>query len=119
MPPPSPHQRTQASRGSRARQISPKSRKIFLICAADEDNRDAWMEAIRTNAKPRSGAQGTAEQAAGAGSSAGDLAPEDVRNAVKGDESQVTLADFELLKVVGRGTYGKVPHDLSPVITYS
>ena len=77
------------------------------------------MEAIRTNAKPRSGAQGTAEAAGSSAgdSSAGDVAPEDVRNAVKGDESQVTLAHFELLKVVGRGTYGKVPHHLSFVIT--
>ena len=32
----------------------------------------------------------------------------EVLNAIAGDASNVTLGDFDLLKVIGRGTYGKV-----------
>ena len=91
-------------------QLTPISGKIFLICAADEEGRDAWMEAIKANAEPRQGeAASPAAAAAAAAAEAAEAAepePEEVGNVI-GKET-VTLADFELLKVIGRGTYGKV-----------
>eukprot|EP00964_Phaeocystis_antarctica_P132494 scaffold96600_cov63-Phaeocystis_antarctica.AAC.6 len=36
-------------------QLTPISGKIFFICAADEESRDSWMEAIRANAELRPG----------------------------------------------------------------
>lgn len=85
-------------------QLTPLSNKIFLICAPSEEDRDQWIKAIHANAELRSGApapdQGPSEE------TPPETQPEDVANIV-GKET-VTLADFELLKVIGRGTYGKV-----------
>ena len=85
-------------------QLTPLSNKIFLICAPSEEDRDQWIKAIQANAELRSGApapdQGPSEE------TPPEPQPEDVANIV-GKET-VTLADFELLKVIGRGTYGKV-----------
>jgi len=84
--------------------ITPASRKIFLIKASDAATRDSWIEAVRKNAGLQSGGDG--------GSSSLDLMSEPdratVKNAVTGGDANVTLGDFELLKVIGRGTYGKV-----------
>mmetsp|Transcript_17668 Transcript_17668/g.35587 ORF Transcript_17668/g.35587 Transcript_17668/m.35587 type:complete len:499 (-) Transcript_17668:473-1969(-) len=83
--------------------ITPMSNKIFLIKASDPTTRDKWIAAIRVNAQL--GGTGGGD----AGSSEGLEEPEgsSVKNVV-GDDSSVTLGDFELLKVIGRGTYGKV-----------
>jgi len=81
-------------------QLTPISGKIFFICAADEESRDSWMETIKANAELRQGEAAVAE------TGGLDPQPEDVGNII-GKET-LTLADFELLKVIGRGTYGKV-----------
>jgi len=84
--------------------ITPMSNKIFLICAPDEAAREAWIEVIRENSKPRAG---TSSPAAAEQAETMEPSAADVRNVGEGD-SKVTLGDFELLKVIGRGTYGKV-----------
>lgn len=90
--------------------ITPQNRKIYLINAGDEAGRDAWMAAVRNNGQL---APGSARVDSGGPSGSAltiDEEPDgaEVCNAVVGDDSKVTLADFELLKVIGRGTYGKV-----------
>lgn len=65
-------------------QILPSSKKVFVICSADEKSRSEWVDAIRAN---------TAAPTALSGAS---------------PSTSTSLADFELLRVVGRGTYGKV-----------
>jgi len=87
-------------------EISPVSKKIFYICADDDEARSAWIAAVRTNSVP----------GVTVGPSSSNLPvevaepdPRDVRNvALGGSQQNVTLGDFELLKVIGRGTYGKV-----------
>jgi len=83
-------------------QLSPRSKKIFLICAADEASRKEWLDAIAKNAK------GPGAPSQLDGMEANDPDPSEVRNVANGGESGISLADFELLKVIGRGTYGKV-----------
>lgn len=85
-------------------QLTPLSNKIFLICAPDEEARDQWIKAIQANAELRQGAPAAAQTPTEEGPP--EPQPEEVANIV-GKET-VTLADFELLKVIGRGTYGKV-----------
>ena len=91
--------------------LTPISRKIYLIMAPDEESRDAWMSAIAANSKPAAAGAATAGTAAAGGPSAApelpDVDPSQVKNAVDAG-STVTLAAFELKKVIGRGTYGKV-----------
>jgi hypothetical protein len=86
--------------------ITPASRKVYIIKAPDVDTRDSWIEAVRVNA----GLQMTGGE--GGASSSIDLMGEadraQTKNAVEGGDENVTLGDFELLKVIGRGTYGKV-----------
>ena len=84
--------------------ITPASRKVYLIKATDAASRDSWIEAVRASAQ--------LSEAGTSGSSVHNRAETDrsaVRNSVAGsNDSNVTLGDFELLKVIGRGTYGKV-----------
>jgi hypothetical protein len=84
-------------------QLTPISGKIFLICATDDESREAWMQAIKANAEPRQGDATPPPEGVGGDP---EPQPEEVGNII-GKET-VTLADFELLKVIGRGTYGKV-----------
>ena len=86
--------------------ITPMSHKIFLIEANDAATRDAWISAIRTNSQLGGGNHG-GSGAAGSSGQAEEPDGASVKNMV-GDDSTVTLGDFELLKVIGRGTYGKV-----------
>ena len=98
--------------------ITPKSRKIYYINAKDIASRDEWISAVRNNAQLGPGGGATPTVAAGgAGGSADDLmTPEEpdareIKNSAKSsklEDANVTLADFELLKVIGKGTYGKV-----------
>lgn len=81
-------------------QLTPQSNKIFLICAPDEEARDQWVKAIQAHAERAPMPAAPSEEAPP------DPQPEDVTNIV--GKEVVTLADFELLKVIGRGTYGKV-----------
>ena len=83
--------------------ITPLSSKIYLIRAIDEEQRDMWIEAIRTNSKLRPGGGSWPAAARWRRSST-----ERKSATLYGDNSNVTLGDFELLKVIGRGTYGKV-----------
>ena len=87
-------------------QLTPVPGKIFLICASDEQSREQWMEAIKLNAAPREGGAATTATDQTPAPEPPEPQPEDVGNVI-GKET-VTLADFELLKVIGRGTYGKV-----------
>ena len=85
------------------------SRKVFFICAADDPERDAWIAAIQASStlkRAGSSAASAAEADADALDNATD--PRSVRNQVSGADGSVALGDFELLKVIGRGTYGKV-----------
>ena len=66
-------------------QLTPISGKIFFICAADEESRDSWMEAIRANAELRPGEAAVVNETGGL-----DPQPEDVGNVI-GKET-VTLA---------------------------
>ena len=99
--------------------ITPASRKIYYINASSAQDRDDWVAAVRNNAQLTSGAApppagGAAGSSSGAGGDGEEVIAEepdakDVVNSVGGTDAQaVTLADFELLKVIGRGTYGKV-----------
>ncbi len=90
-------------------QLTPMSRKVFFICAADDHERDAWIAAIQASStlkRAGSSAASAAEADADALDDATD--PRSVRNQVSGADGSVALGDFELLKVIGRGTYGKV-----------
>jgi len=84
--------------------VTPMSNKVFLISAPDEASRAAWVAVIRENSKQRSGGASAEASEASLG-----MEPNatDSPNLGEGD-SKVTLGDFELLKVIGRGTYGKV-----------
>jgi serine/threonine protein kinase len=84
--------------------IEPMNRKIFFITAADEADRDAWVAAIKDSSQGRA-SQGNAGNDDTLREDDTNL--RDVKNVAEGD-SRVTLGDFELLKVIGRGTYGKV-----------
>jgi serine/threonine protein kinase len=84
-------------------QITPSSKKIYVIKAKDMASRDAWISAVRNNSKLALGAGGSMD-----GLPQEEPSPEDVSNLVKGANANVTLGDFELMKVIGRGTYGKV-----------
>ena len=94
--------------------ITPASKKIYLINASDEVTRDEWIAAVRNNAAL--GAGGSAAATSGGAEAAPPEEPDakEIKNSAKGGASSsasdalVTLADFELLKVIGRGTYGKV-----------
>ena len=94
----------EASGNQNCFKITPASRKVYIIKAADATIRDSWIEAVRVNA-----GMGFIE---GQASSSLDLLAETdrahVKNAITGGDANVTLGDFELLKVIGRGTYGKV-----------
>ena len=78
------------------------------------DTRDEWIAAVRNNAAL--GAGGSAAATSGGAEAAPPEEPDakEIKNSAKGGASSsasdalVTLADFELLKVIGRGTYGKV-----------
>mmetsp|Transcript_7366 Transcript_7366/g.12380 ORF Transcript_7366/g.12380 Transcript_7366/m.12380 type:complete len:522 (+) Transcript_7366:80-1645(+) len=87
-------------------EISPMSKKIFLICAPDEAARTAWVEAIKVAATLRPGS--ASQNQISFEHAAVDPDPNDVKNCANGGEATVSLGDFELLKVIGRGTYGKV-----------
>jgi len=84
--------------------IEPQSRKNYLICAASDAERDKWIAAVAHNSKPR----GDALAKASVDGPADDPDPTEVHNCAAGGETAVTLGDFDLLKVIGRGTYGKV-----------
>mmetsp|Transcript_9091 Transcript_9091/g.20343 ORF Transcript_9091/g.20343 Transcript_9091/m.20343 type:complete len:505 (-) Transcript_9091:888-2402(-) len=86
--------------------VTPMSNKIFLIQAGDEASRDQWMDVIRENSQPRAGGSGQPPEQPDATVGMEPSALQ-VPNVGEGD-SKVTLGDFELLKVIGRGTYGKV-----------
>jgi len=77
-------------------QLTPVSGKIFLICAPDDEAREQWMAAIQVNAEPRAGGP----QVPLGEPSVLEPQPEDVGNVI--GKEMVTLADFELLKVIGR-----------------
>lgn len=68
--------------------ILPASKKLFVICAADEEGRCRWVNAIRANAAGSSALPGSSSKVA--------------------SSSATSVADFELMRVIGRGTYGKV-----------
>jgi len=87
-------------------QLTPASRKVFLICAPDAASRDAWIEAIRRSSTARFDPQRSLQP--GEQEAPTDPEPEEVHNVAQDSEEDVTLGDFELLKVIGRGTYGKV-----------
>lgn len=84
--------------------ITPMSNKVFLISAPDADARTAWIQVIRQNSKQRAGLAADASEASVMGMEPSSTS---TPNVGEGD-SKVTLGDFELLKVIGRGTYGKV-----------
>ena len=101
--------------------ITPQSRKIYLINAGSTESRDAWIAAVSNNSKLSSSATlGQGSGAPGVAGSIGDGRAEEMNEEPEGnevhnvapsagsDDSKLTLADFELLKVIGRGTYGKV-----------
>ena len=103
--------------------ITPKSRKIYYINAKDAATRDEWIEAVRNNSQLQSEVTFAAGAAAGSAGDAADapLTEEpdaaDIKNTAKSsklEDANVTLADFELLKVIGRGTYGKVMQVIAP-----
>ena len=48
-------------------QLTPISRKIYLIMAPDEESRDSWMSAIAANSKPQAAGAGGAPAASSAG----------------------------------------------------
>lgn len=81
--------------------ITPISRKIYYIHASDATERDAWIAAVRNNVRmatcagPSAAVPGCSEDA------------RDIRN-ICGADAEVTLADFDLLTLIGRGSYGKV-----------
>jgi len=90
--------------------ITPMSNKIFLISAPDEPSREHWITVNTETAKPRAGGgAGPAEVPEGSSGLGMGMEPSatDSPNVGEGD-AKVTLGDFELLKVIGRGTYGKV-----------
>lgn len=97
----------EASSRPYAFQLTPASRKVFLICARDAASRDAWIEAIRRSATARFDSQHPIP--AGEEEAPTEPSPDEMRNVAQdSQEAGVTLGDFELLKVIGRGTYGKV-----------
>ena len=65
--------------------------------------RDAWLAVIKENSQQRAGSSSLPAEP----DTSMEPSALDVRNVGEGD-SKVTLGDFELLKVIGRGTYGKV-----------
>uniref|UniRef100_A0A7S4ETV2 non-specific serine/threonine protein kinase n=1 Tax=Chrysotila carterae TaxID=13221 RepID=A0A7S4ETV2_CHRCT len=86
--------------------LSPISKKIFFICAPDEEARQSWMSAVAQNSCARAGSTAELNPL-----EANDPDPAHVHNVATGvsdGEAGVRLSDFELLKVIGRGTYGKV-----------
>ena len=97
-----------------------KLEKIYLINAGSAESRDAWMAAVVNNSKLSSSAilgQGGSTPGVGPGidGRAEEMNEEpegsevhNVAPSAGSDDSKLTLADFELLKVIGRGTYGKV-----------
>jgi len=87
--------------------ITPMSNKIFLISAPDEAARVAWINLIRDNSQPRAGATDPSSEPSNGSGLGTETSGADTPNVGEGD-SKVTLGDFELLKVIGRGTYGKV-----------
>uniref|UniRef100_A0A7S0Q8E9 non-specific serine/threonine protein kinase n=1 Tax=Coccolithus braarudii TaxID=221442 RepID=A0A7S0Q8E9_9EUKA len=93
---------SEADSRQHAFQISPLSKKIFLICAENDSSRTEWMKAIEQNS------QGTATPSQLDATEANDPDPSEVKNVANGGDEGISLSDFELLKVIGRGTYGKV-----------
>jgi len=78
-----------------------------LISAPDEAARVAWINLIRDNSQPRAGATDPSSEPSNGSGLGTETSGADTPNVGEGD-SKVTLGDFELLKVIGRGTYGKV-----------
>ena len=81
----------------RWRLSEPMSGKDFLIQADNVASRDRWIAAVRTNSHLHGPGGGEA------GSSA-HLERDKCKNVISGGESNVALGDFELLKVIGRGS---------------
>jgi len=73
--------------------VTPK--RVFYICADSESERDSWVKELKAEMNR---IQGRTNKTAGANPT----------KDVKIEEKKVVLEDFELLKVIGKGSFGKV-----------
>jgi len=73
--------------------------RTYYMCAPNDSERDSWIDTI-TSAKKSMEAKKTQQQAANGGTGTG----------TKGEhvEEKITIKDFDLLNVVGKGSFGKV-----------
>jgi len=83
--------------------IQPMSGKVFLVQGNDEASRDRWIAAIRTSSQLAKPCHRRTHSEDLEGTSAKNMVASE-REA----DANVALGDFELLKVIGRGSYGKV-----------
>lgn len=70
--------------------------RTYYMCAPNDAERDSWIETI-TSAKKALEAKKNQQNANGTGG-----------NGAQPQEEKITIKDFDLLKVVGKGSFGKV-----------
>jgi len=72
--------------------------RIYYMCATNDADRDGWIEALQA-AKKAFDKRKETQQANGNGGNA---------NSPAQHEERITIKDFDLLNVVGKGSFGKV-----------
>jgi len=73
--------------------------RTYYLCGVSDEDRDSWIETLQTTKK-----QLEARKAANGGAN-GDSAGSPSNN---GEQEKVSIKDFDLLNVVGKGSFGKV-----------
>jgi RAC serine/threonine-protein kinase len=88
-------------------QIETSARIYHIIASSDEDMKE-WMSSLQTIASPKPAAATTSNTAPAAAAAAASSKEVYVPKPSEVPGCKVGLEDFELLKVIGKGSFGKV-----------